>query len=379
MFTTLFTLLLSVPLVFSYPLSMSIPLTKNSQERPSGTFYTDTNGDTVLVHDYQNAQYYGEISLGTPAQKFQVCFDTGSSNLWVPSSSCTSMACKMHTKYDSSKSMAYTPNGTTFDIHYGSGGVSGFLSKDVLNFAGVTIPVTFAEVTKESGMAFIMSKFDGIFGLGWPSISVDGVEPPFQQLYETGKIGLNLFSFHLGDNSGQDGELMLGNYNLAKFSGSITWIPLNAETYWQIPFGGVSTNDKYCRTKYHVTNAATNAILDTGTSLLAGPTAEVKPLLTKMGATQVMPWIQEYKVDCSTVSSLPDLVFMLNGNSFTLTADEYILQMTQKGQTTCLVGLMPFDMPSGRDPMWILGDVFLRKYYSIFDVGNQRVGLALAT
>jgi hypothetical protein len=359
------TLLVTLFTTFTY--GNVIPIHQKTNHKFLGT----TDGTVVLVHDYQNAQYYGEVSLGTPEQQFEVIFDTGSSNLWVPSSQCSSWACKLHTKYDSSKSSTYVKNQTTFDIHYGSGSVSGFLSNDVLTFGSTTLPVTFAEVTKESGLSFMMAKFDGIFGLGWPSISVDAVEPPFQQLWKSGKLNKNLFSFHLGDMSGQDGELMLGDWNDAKYSGSITWIPLNAETYWQVSFGGFHYNGELITT-------TKRAILDTGTSLLAGPSQEVKSLLSAMGATQVMPLVQEYKVDCNTIDKLPDITFDLGNHHFTLQPTDYILSISSQGKQTCLVGITPFDMGQGKEPLWILGDVFLRKYYSIFDVGNQRVGLALA-
>ena len=357
--------LLTTPLFATH---MTIPINKIKNRNID---FLSNNDDIIPIKDFDNAQYYGEISLGTPLQKFQVCFDTGSSNLWLPSVKCSSWACKLHTKYDSSKSSTFKQNGTTFDIQYGSGSVSGFLSQDNLDFGGTSLPVTFAEVTKEKGMSFMMAKFDGIFGLGWPSISVDSVKPPFQQLYESGKISQNLFSFHLGDSSGQDGELMLGNYNSDKFIGSVSWVPLNAETYWQVALGGVIYNGQTIR-------STKRAILDTGTSLLAGPSEDVKPFLTAIGATQIMPMIQEYKVDCSVVDTLPDLTFDLNNKHFTLTPNDYILKMSSRGTTTCLCGIMPFDLPKGRESLWILGDIFLRKYYSIFDVGNQRVGLALA-
>lgn len=116
-----------------------------------------------------DAQYYGEISVGTPGKTFKVVFDTGSSNLWVPSSSCWSPACFTHNTYKSSKSSTYKKNGTEFEIKYGSGGVKGKISNDVVNVAGVTVKnVDFGEATTLSGVSFIAGKFDGLMGMAFP-------------------------------------------------------------------------------------------------------------------------------------------------------------------------------------------------------------------
>ncbi len=76
------------------------------------------------------AQYYGPVCIGTPCQEFGVVFDTGSSNLWVPSIQCEDPACNTHAQYDSSLSSSYVENGTTIVFNYASGSTVGFLSYD---------------------------------------------------------------------------------------------------------------------------------------------------------------------------------------------------------------------------------------------------------
>jgi len=124
----------------------------------------------VALKDFMNAQYYGVVALGTPPQPFTVVFDTGSGNLWVPSSRCKgfNIACLLHRRYSSEQSSTYTKVGKPFSIRYGSGSMSGFTSMDTLTIGGLKLPnVTFAEATSEPGVSFAMTKFDGIIGLGF--------------------------------------------------------------------------------------------------------------------------------------------------------------------------------------------------------------------
>ena len=106
----------------------------------------------VALKDFMNAQYYGEIGLGTPPQPFTVVFDTGSANLWVPSAKCKgfNIACLLHRRYSSVQSTTYVEDGHAFSIRYGSGSMSGFLSQDTLTLGTLQLPnATFAEAVSE--------------------------------------------------------------------------------------------------------------------------------------------------------------------------------------------------------------------------------------
>lgn len=73
-----------------------------------------TNPDEVKVTDFSDAQYFGPLSIG--GQSFSVVFDTGSSNLWVPSKKCWSLACFVHKTYNSGNSKTYKADGTKISI-----------------------------------------------------------------------------------------------------------------------------------------------------------------------------------------------------------------------------------------------------------------------
>ncbi|XP_010529449.1 PREDICTED: aspartic proteinase A3 [Tarenaya hassleriana] len=444
--------------------------------------YRPSNGDSgiIALKNYLDAQYYGEIAIGTPPQKFTVIFDTGSSNLWVPSSKCYfSIACFFHSKYKSSESETYQKNGKPASIRYGTGAISGFFSNDDITVGNLVVKnEEFIEATSEPGITFMMAKFDGILGLGFQEISVGNATPVWYNMVNQGLVKEPVFSFWLNRNTidKEGGEIVFGGVDPKHFTGQHTYVPVTQRGYWQFDMGDVLIDGKptgYC-------GKGCSAIADSGTSLLTGPTtiiaminqaigaegvvshecktvvdqygktilkllqAEVHPskvcfemdLCLFDGTRSVSPdiemvvdknkdrksggkkgamctacemavvWIRHQlkqnhtaerilnyadqlcsriptanlpsAVDCGKIPTMPTVSFTIGGKAFDLSPQHYIFKVGEGAEAQCTSGFTAMDIPPPHGPLWILGDIFMGPYHTVFDYGKARVGFAKA-
>ena len=229
--------------------SWSWPWEKSDDNTPQRKMGDNNSEENVVLHDLKNAQYYGKLSVGTPAQDFMVVFDTGSSDCWVPSSTCTTRStnCAAKKTFDKTKSTSYSEveagAKSAFQIQYGSGPVSGTYGVDKVTLADdfTSEKQTFAMVDSTDGLGavYLKAQFDGILGLAFPAISRDqGVNTLIPNLHASGAIEKSMFAFYLGDNA--DGELAVGGYDESKMKGEISWFNLARPAYWLVSVGKVT-------------------------------------------------------------------------------------------------------------------------------------------
>ncbi|XP_021769805.1 aspartic proteinase A1-like [Chenopodium quinoa] len=457
--------------------SMKMPMTRYGL---SNNLAGNGDADIVPLKNYLDAQYFGEIGIGTPPQKFTVIFDTGSSNLWVPSSKCYfSIACLLHSKYNARKSSSYCKNGKKAEIHYGTGAISGYFSTDHVTLGDLVVEnQDFIEATREPSLTFVAAKFDGILGLGFQEISVGKAVPVWYNMVNQGLVKEPVFSFWLNRNTDEEegGEIVFGGVDPNHYIGKHTWVPVSQKGYWQFDMDDVLVAGEttgFCAD-------GCSAIADSGTSLLAGPMAVVAQINHAIGAAGVVSvecktvveqygkqilelllsetqpkrvcskiglcnfdgkrdvsmgiesvvdvnvdkssgglhdamcgacemavvWMQnqlkqnqteelildyanqlcdrlpspmgESAVDCSNLSTMPSVSFTIAGKTFDLSPEEYILKVGEGAAAQCISGFTALDVPPPRGPLWILGDIFMGRYHTVFDYGNLRVGFAEA-
>ncbi|XP_040059424.2 pepsin A [Gasterosteus aculeatus] len=303
--------------------------------------------------------YYGEIGIGSPPQIFKVLFDTGSADLWIPSVSCTSSACETHSQYNSSASSTFQASANTFHISYYSGFTSGSTGYELIKISNLYVDHQIFGLTDTEAGFLEFQPWDGILGLAFPGLSNEGGTPLFNNLWNQGKIPQNMFSMYLSS-SVEGSALVLGGLDSTYYTGTMNWIPLyQASNFWNIQIQSITINGNTVACSGNCV-----ATVDSGTSLILGPERDINNINGWLGATTDA--YGDATVSCAVTDLLPDVVFNINGYSFALPPSAYVI----KSASGCTTGFA-----SGS---WILGEVFMRQFYTAFDVGQNRVGFAPA-
>jgi cathepsin D len=327
--------------------------------------YKDKKVPIVPMVNVDDELWTANITIGTPVpQPFRVVMDTGSSNLWIPSSFCQNTGCNGKFKYDHSKSKTYVADTCEpLFIPYGTGFLLGYLSNDTVNVGGISVQ------SVEFGEAIYVADFfedlplDGILGLAYPSISQDDVLPVFDQMMAQKLVEKNQFSVYLSNIEGDTSSaLLLGGTDPQYYTGDFVYSQVVFPSYWLVgaDYLAVGGNIVY------VCDFTCPTVIDTGTSIIVGPPYILDPMVNAIG---------NVSLDCSNVNKLPTISFSLSGHVLSVPPSVYVLQLPTGSGTQCVLGI---ESTWEIAPFLILGDPFLRQYYTVYDRDKDVVGFALA-
>ncbi|XP_018406490.1 PREDICTED: lysosomal aspartic protease-like [Cyphomyrmex costatus] len=322
-----------------------------------------------LIND-MDFEYYGIITIGTPPQEFKMLFTTSSSYFWVPSINCEDLSTYLYNKYDSSKSSTYIQDDTSVDIEYDHGDLSGYLSGDIVNIGGLNVPhQIFVEATRIERYTSHLANYDGILGMCYPLRTTEGIMPFLTNMFQQDLLSRPVFSFYLkGYSSLIDSELIIGGSDPYLYDGELTYVSVTNEGYWHFNMDQIYMG----RSKICFYNCE-QAIADMSISWIIGPTMQIEAINRYIG----LQINGETIVNCNKIYDLPSIYFVISGKPFKLSSVDYIIKFKQYNDTTCM-SVFKDTVLYEDNPMWILGNPFLRQYYTEFDMENNRVGFAPA-
>ncbi|KAF4664664.1 hypothetical protein FOL47_005027 [Perkinsus chesapeaki] len=380
---------------------------------------------TDLVNN-NNLQYYGEVHIGDPPQKFLAIYDTGSERLWVPGERCHGEACVGHHKFHPTNSQTYRQLiGGERRMTYGTGEVRFREGHDTVRLCdskrgcfneltnpprptGSSKPITSLAADQQSvGMTSYQSPdpfkklpFDGILGLP-PSGNYGDGHPP-SLLGEWLKVAKfrhhhpRMISFYLSPDTSVKGSVAIGGVDWHHIDNSkkMHWHNIHTPTdAWRVDLVDIAVGGKplhLCGSGVDGPNTTCEAMIDTGSSLITGPHSDAAKVLARIGP---LPH------SCGKLSPeeldrrMPRIDIILRDSSgkdvwYPLSPRDYVIRFQHANHSgyigpsqTCELGVGKLDLPFNRDShhegrgVWVLGDTFLRRYYSVFDDAHHRIGL----
>ena len=356
-------------------------------------------GVEMILQNHDNLCWLGQIQLGSPGQVFKVLLDTGSADLWVPSVTCRTKACLSHSRFNSSSSSSFTPSSRPLRIRYGATAeVTGLVGAEQLSMAGLTVRnQMFTLADRIEGTAMDLVHFDGVLGLGFRELSQLNLSTPFENMLEQKLLSRPIFSFHLSSRPERPleygGELLLGEIDPSHYQGELTYVPLVRAANWQFQLDGVAlagradieAGGNSSTGGPQVTDIVAEvcqlgqcrAIVDTGTALISGHFEQVEQLNRHLGAYRTPTGL--YKLaDCGRLETLPDLVLTIAGRQFVLSPSDYIMALARSDGSisSCFSALKGHHR--SEYPFWLLGNAFIRKYFTLFDYAGRRLAFAIS-
>ncbi|RFU75308.1 eukaryotic aspartyl protease [Trichoderma arundinaceum] len=329
----------------------------------------------VQVENRSDVSYYAQLNIGTPPQIVYAQIDTGSFELWVnPDCSNVGLAdqhfCNNIGVYDPRRSSTSATTQETAELRYGIGeaNVSYFLDSISLPGSATMKKVQFGVADSSS------DEFSGILGIG----AGEGINTNYKnfvdELAAQGVTNTKAFSLALGSKEEEEGVIIFGGVDTAKFTGNLANLPIvpaedspdGVARYW-VAMNSIAMSPPNGKTAAFPQTSMT-VFLDSGSTLTLLPPSVVRQIANGLG-TSGMDSSGFYIVDCDLAEEDGTIDFEFDGVTIEVPYSELIRQVSSN-PPQCYLGMM------GSTQFALLGDTFLRSAYAVFDLTGNMVHLA---
>lgn len=343
-------------------------------QKRSGTVTETLTNDLTL--------YWANVTIGTPSQTIALHIDTGSSDLWVNAPNSTlceeySQDCDESGVYTAASSSTYAYVNSHFNITYAdSSGAAGVYATDDVTIGSATLD------NLQFGIGYTSTSTEGVLGIGYSTnealVSYGSTYKNLPlALVSAGYIATNAYSLFLDDLNSSTGSILFGGVNTAKYSGTLSTIPIFSESNGEyaefiVALTSLGRNNS---TTSLASGTSIEALLDSGTSLTYLPEAVTNSLYKTYSATYDSS-LGAAVLSCSHADSTDNITYTFSGVTIVVPMSELVLVAgTEHGQEICIFGIASSD----DDTLAILGDTFLRSAYVVYDLANNEISLAQAS
>ncbi|KAF9114253.1 Vacuolar protease A [Mortierella sp. AM989] len=385
----------------------NIKLQRNSFKPTEPNFYDGDDGQIRLgpkIDKIYPAMYTVSVHLGTPPKLFNLQLSTGTSNSWVTSSKCISPSCRLRNQFHATASSTYKSNETIAIIptipyrigdtssEYYSARLLGSIANDKVSFgfSSWRESYQFAEIIYETdGLKSELwdnDNLDGVLGMGYDPNAATGY-PFFPSFAIRQALVEHIFGVYLRKEEGDgqiegthQGILFLGGIYPQYYVGDIQWHPVTRDWIgeWTIELTAFSLK----REAFEIDG---NAIIDTGFPYIALTRYQAEMINAQIGGVETSKGSGMYELPCSNIPTLFEFIVLFGEEEYQLEGHEYVFHSAKEGGrrgwgrgAICQSAIVGMDFSQESGIVAIFGEVFLRKYFSAYDLMSRRVGFALA-
>lgn len=294
------------------------------------------SGYEVPILNLLDSQYFVSVSIGNPHQVFKLVPDIFTTVSWVPSNSCWSLSCFLHSLYKHSESSTYSPTSEKFSQFYGSGKVSGFYSNDYIELQNTEFQLTFGEATRFEGPSWLTARFDGVLSLHHILLQLMSENKDYQSKIELKKIKNSIKSV------------------IGQCEDEYEFLPADQNKFFQVGEIDVLIGDK-------VKINDVKLVFDLQTPLIV------------VDEKMFEEFFKDLRIEnnCGNFLDLPVIVFETQGVRIKITPQDYVLRTGDE----CLIGIMFMEFPGEWENVIVLGDVVLKKHQLCFDWESSKLGI----
>ena len=212
---------------------------------------------------------------------------------------------------------------------------------------------------------------DGVLGLGLQGKAPKGVRPILDIMKEQSVISERVFGLWMGRDPTESGELTLGGLNEDLYQGNITWVNLPPSPQWWAVKPDSVTIDGH--TELDICSGNCSVMPVSNTPYFVTSMAKAKAINDVLNGSALGEG-EVAKLDCETLDQLPKLEIVIGGRTMEMDPSEYTFQIPLPDETLCISGFMGLPMLVGN--FFMLGTMFMQKYYIAYDRENDRMGFA---